>query len=164
MYNKRFCKEPEKIENYEKAKADNFKGRRCHHRLETHTSDGVRRLVDITMEELKALDMYYNRPPSELIFLKISEHSSLHRKGKKSSVESKKKNSEAHKGKPKSEETRKKLSEAAKGRRFSEEHKKKIGAAHIGNTNVRGRYWYNNGKISKRAFECPDGFTPGRLR
>ena len=31
MYNKHFCKNPENIENYEKAKADNFKGWHCHH-------------------------------------------------------------------------------------------------------------------------------------
>ena len=55
---KLYCKEPEKIENYGKAAADNFEGWCCHHRLETHNSDGERRLVDITREELKALDMY----------------------------------------------------------------------------------------------------------
>lgn len=32
----------EKVENYEKAKADNFKGWDIHHRLETHTFDGKR--------------------------------------------------------------------------------------------------------------------------
>lgn len=42
---KQYCKEPEKIENYQKAKKDNFKGWECHHRLETHTSDGERRLI-----------------------------------------------------------------------------------------------------------------------
>ena len=99
MYSKRFCKEPEKIENYEKAKADDFKNWECHHRLETHNSDGERRLVDITRKELMALDMYYNRPAEELIFLKHSEHQFLH-----------------HKGKPRSAETRKKLSEAGKGK------------------------------------------------
>lgn len=64
-----YCTEPEKIENFEKALADGFKGWEIHHRLETHNSDGERRLVDITRAELKALDMYYNRPPNELIYL-----------------------------------------------------------------------------------------------
>ena len=73
----RFCKEHEKIENYQKAKKDNFKGWHCHHRLETHNSDGERRLVDITVAELQALDMYYNRPAEELIFLRKGEHTSL---------------------------------------------------------------------------------------
>ena len=34
---KLYCKDYENIENYEKAKADNFIGWHCHHRLETHT-------------------------------------------------------------------------------------------------------------------------------
>ena len=120
----KFCKSPENIENYEKAKADNFKGWDCHHRLETHNSDGKRRDVDISVEELKALDMYYNRPADELIFLTIYEHSKLHMKGKHLS-----------------EETRKKLSEASKGNKYalgykhSEEAKNKISEANKGEKN-----------------------------
>ena len=169
-----YCKDYENIENYEKAKADDFKNWCCHHRLETHTSDGERRLVDITADELQALDMYYDRPASELIFMKHSEHSSLH----KPSEETKKKMSEAKKGennpnygKHFSEETKKKIGEAKKGEKhpmygkhFSEEHKKKLSEAHKGkNIWIRGRHWYNNGKISKITYECPDGFVPGKL-
>lgn len=149
---KQYCKEPEKIENYQKAKKDNFKGWECHHRLETHTPDGERRLVDITKKELIALDMYYNRPAKELIFLTLKEHNAF-KKGKPKSEETKKKIREAHKGKP----------SPNKGKKFSEEHKKKMREAHKGNKNVRGKHWYNNGKISKRAYECPEGFVPGRL-
>lgn len=64
---KQYCKDYENIENYDKAKVDNFVGWDCHHRLETHNSDGVRRLIDISAAELKALDMYYNRPSSKKI-------------------------------------------------------------------------------------------------
>ena len=163
----RYCKDYENIENYDKAKADNFKNWDCHHRLETHTSDGERRLVDITKKELIALGMYYNRPAEELIFMKHSEHSSLH----KPSDDTKKKMSEAkkvkpiwNKGIPMSDETKKKLSEALKGKTFSEEHKKKIGETKKGNTYVRGCHWYNNGNKCIRAKECPPGFVPGRLR
>src|SRR5574344_1252507 len=78
------CEEISQIENYELAKADNFVDWDIHHRLETHSSDGERRLVDLTADELKVLDMYYNRPASELIFMTHSEHRSLHNmKGKK---------------------------------------------------------------------------------
>ena len=164
---KLYCKDYENIENYEAAKKDNFKEWCCHHRLETHNSDGERRLVDITTEELQALGMYYNRPASELIFMKHSEHSSLHTP----SDDTKNKMSEAKKGeknpmygKHLSEETKNKLSEELKGRKFSEEHKKKIGETKKGNTYVRGRHWYNNGEINIRAKECPPGFVPGRLR
>ena len=149
----KYCKEPEKIENYEKALADNFKGWHCHHRLETHNSDGIRREVDISQKELKALNMYYHRPPEELIFLPRSEHDVF------------------RKGKPKPEETRKKMSEAKKGNKNalghhpSEETKKKLSEAKKGkNIWIRGTYWYNNGKINIRAKECPEGFVPGRLR
>ena len=162
-----YCKDYTNIENYENAAADNFKDWDCHHRLETHTSDGERRLVDITQKELQALGMYYNRPASELIFMKHGEHSSLH----KPSDDTKNKMSETMKGennpmygKHLSEETKNKLSEELKGRKFSEEHKKKIGETKKGNTYVRGRHWYNNGKINIRAKECPPGFAPGRLR
>ena len=46
------------------------------------------------------------------------------------------------------EETKKRMSEAAKGK----------------NTWTKGRLWCNNGKINIRAYECPEGFVPGRLR
>ena len=187
-YYKCYCSDIENVENYEKAKADNFKGWHCHHRLETHTSDGERRPVDISMDELKALGMYYNRPSDELIFLTVKEHNAF-KKGKKPSEETRKKLSEANKDKNNpfygkrhseetkkkmrcswdydkhfSEETKKKLSEASKGnkhflgKKHSEETKKKMSKA------KKGTHWFNNGKICIRAKECPQGFIPGRLR
>ena len=147
-----YCKNYENIENYEKALADDFKGWHCHHRLETHNSDGERRLVDITASELRALGMYWNRPASELIFLAKSEHQFLHNKGKH-----------------RSEETRNKMSEAKKGEKspnygkhLSEESKKKISEAV--RINSIGRRWYNNGKENKFCYECPEGFVPGMLK
>ena len=83
---KYYCKDYTNIENYEKAAADNFKGWHCHHRLETHTSDGKRREVDILSDELKSLNMYYNRPAEELIFLTVKEHNAFN-KGKHHSEE-----------------------------------------------------------------------------
>ena len=182
----KLCKDYKNIENYQKAKADNFKGWHCHHRLETHNSDGERRPVDISMDELKALGMYYNRPASELIFLTESEHHSLHNNGKPKTEVHKKKLSEANigkhffteetkqkmrearkgkytgennpmYGKKHSEESKKKMREAKKGKKFSEEYKNKLSLQRI------GRHWYNNGKANKFCYECPDGFTPGRL-
>ena len=142
---KHYCKEPENIENYEKAKADNFKNWEVHHRLETHNSDGERRLVDITVAELKALDMYYNRPADELIFLTIYEHSRLHMKGKHLSEETKNKLSAASKGNKyalgykHSEEAKNKMAEAMKGEKnpfygkhHSEETRNKIRASKKG--------------------------------
>ena len=166
MYNfKRYCKDYENIENYQKAKKDDFKGWHCHHRLETHTSDGERRLVDISYKELKALGMYYNRPAEELIFLTESEHSA-YGKGKHRSAETRRKmkgnkNALCHSV---SDEARKRMSESRKGKTKSEEHKKKLSESHKGkNIWTKGTRWYNNGKINIRAKECPDGFVPGRL-
>ena len=142
-----FCKNPENIENYDKAAADNFIGWVCHHR----------KGIDIPRKKLIALGMYWYRPADELIFLTSREHTSLHHKGKQKSEETKKKMSETLKGKKFSEEHKKKISEASKGKKCSEEARKKISEA------TKGRRWFNNGKISIMRFECPPGFIPGRL-
>lgn len=55
-----------------------------------------------------------------------------------------------------SEESKRKISESRKGMKFSEEHKRKLSELH------KGRKWYTNGTESVQAFECPDGFVPGR--
>ena len=141
-YSNCYCITPEIIENYDKAIVDTTQTLDCHHRLETHTSDGERRLVDISRTELIALGVYYDRPPEELIFLTQSEHQHLHNVGKPSnnkgmhhSEETKRRISESNsgkhhigynKGKQPSEETRRKLSESHKGKVLSEEQKQKI--------------------------------------
>lgn len=132
-----YCENYQDIENYELAKADNFVGWECHHRLETHSSDGERRLVDITKKELIALDMYWHRPASELIFMKLSEHHLLHQK-----------DNQFAKGYHHSEETKRKLSDALKGRlspnkgkHHSEETKRKMSEAHKGNQSNKGKHW-----------------------
>lgn len=158
----KYCKDYKNIENYDKAAADNFKGWLCHHR----------RGVDFTQKELITLGMYYNRPAAELIFITLSEHSSLHNKGKIRSEDTKKKICENHKGmlgKHHSEETKKKQSEAKKaeknpnyGKHPSEETKKRI--SEKSKNRCKGFHWYNNGEINKFCYECPEGFVPGMLR
>lgn len=77
-----FCRkdEEEKVLHYAEAKADNFKNWVRHHRLETHTSEGFLRSVQLSKAELIALDMYYDRPAEELIWLKAGEHRKVHGK------------------------------------------------------------------------------------
>lgn len=131
----RYCTNIEDVENYEKAKADNFKGWHLHHRLETHNSDGNLRIVSLSRKELIALDMYYNRPANELIYLTKADHSALHahftdKNAKKISKtikllwqdpEYRQHMSEAHKGhtfnrgRVHSKESRQHMSEAHKG-------------------------------------------------
>lgn len=68
----KYCSEDlSKIENYDEAIKDDLKGWQIHHRLET-------RGFGYTKQELIALDLYYNRPALELIFLKQSDHRKLH--------------------------------------------------------------------------------------
>ncbi len=64
------------IENYELAKADNFKDWDIHHRLELTINDEYAHSKD----ELIRLDMYYDRPYFELIWVTSSIHQSLHMK------------------------------------------------------------------------------------
>lgn len=159
----KYCNDIENIEGYDKAVMSE-EMYDCHHILETHTSDGERRKVDLSKEELIVLGMYYNRPANELVFMNHTEHTKLHKTGKHLSEEQKRKigksNSIANKGKPSnrrgihlSEEQKRYLSEINKGKRHSEETKLKMS----------GRHWYNNGEVSVLCFECPEGFTKGRL-
>ena len=177
------CEDVSKIENYDKAITDNTQTWDCHHRLETHNSDGERRLVNLERKELIALGMYYNRPASELIFMTTVDHQYLHNKGKQLSVETRLKISKTLKGKYKgennplygrhlSEERRKKMSEARKGHSVTEETRKKISVAKsefnkthgIVPPSQKGKRWFTNGEINVKAEDCPVGFTPGITR
>lgn len=139
---KYFCKNLEDVENYEQAMADKTRVWHCHHRLETHTSDGERRPIDLTPEELKALEVYYNRPANELIFLTIAEHSKLHNKSRKHTKEACLNMSKGQTGKvghtawnkgrtdlpPKvhSEQSKKKMSDSHKGKHWKLENGKRV--------------------------------------
>ena len=98
-----YCKanEIENIENYDKAVADNFVGWDCHHKLETHFSDGAPRPKNdlLSREQLLAKDLLWNRPAKELLFLKHGDHMQLHMKGTLKSEETKRKMSLSHKHK-----------------------------------------------------------------
>lgn len=67
------------IENYELAKADNFKGWDIHHRDEIKVlPSGIK--VIRTREDLMNNNRYYSCPPNELIWLTHKEHISIHHK------------------------------------------------------------------------------------
>ena len=66
------CEDISLIENYELAIKDDVKYV-CHHRLEIE--------LHLRQKQLKELDLYYNRPASELIFLTDIEHKKLHAAG-----------------------------------------------------------------------------------
>ena len=139
-----FCiEDPSKIENYELAKADDFKGWDVHHRFELKCP-----VYKPKAKELMEWNLYFHRPASELIFLKHGEHSRLHRKydggsfWKRGSAISKAKLGQKYG--PQSEEHKRKRSESMKGKN-------------------KGKHCYNNGVVEIRAYSCPDGFIQGRL-
>lgn len=67
------------IENYELAKADNFKGWVLHHRLEFDLEGNEVH----TPATLNKLGMYNRRPYFELIYMTRRDHQILHNKAKK---------------------------------------------------------------------------------
>ena len=128
-----YCSHIENIENYELAKADDFIGWDVHHRLETHNSDGERRTVDLSKAELIALGMYFNRPASELIYMKKGDHMRLHNNGKPKPEETRAKLREAAKHRaPMSEATKAKMSTSRRGKHPSDETRAKLRAANLG--------------------------------
>lgn len=69
----------ELIENYELAKADNFKGWCIHHRDEYKVlPSGIE--VFRTKAELMEDERYYNCPANELIFMTLADHQAYHMK------------------------------------------------------------------------------------
>ena len=116
----KYCKDYKNIENYAEAVKSPLKYD-LHHRREISENKSRKQLI--------AENLYYGRPPEELIFLDHKEHVRLHKEGKPSpwlgkhcSGETKRKISAALKGeksymygKPKSDETRRKISESRKG-------------------------------------------------
>ena len=174
MYAKRCCNENILlIENFEKAVNDSEKYD-CHHRLEIQ-EDGTL----ISRQKLIEMNLYYDRPASELIFLTHSDHAKLHSENRpKEVLES---ISKANKGKHHSEETKRMISENHKGNKngmygkdswnknkrnvYSKETLMKFSQSKIGEKNPYfGTHYYNNGEIELRAKKCPDGFVKGRLK
>lgn len=139
-----FCNEDlSKIENYEEAVADTAQTWDLHHRLETHFSNGDLRPLNarLSKSELIALDMYYNRPANELIFMTHADHARLHKKDEKFTENHKRKISESIK---KHWLTRDKSPE-----RFA---------------TTRGRKWFTDGITDVMAYSCPIGYHAGRSK
>ena len=146
---KLLCKTPELIENYNEAINDTTQMWDCHHRLETHFSDGTKRNEDdfLSGKELQDQNLYFHRPPEELIFLTKSEHRTLHNKDTKY----RNKISETNKIKLKGENN------GFYGKHHSQETLDKIADFN------RNRHWFNNGTQEVFEYECPEGFISGRL-
>ena len=151
---KSYCSEPlELIENYQQAKADNFAGWCIHHRRET-PPDGTR----VSVQELIDQGLYYGRPASELVFMKVGEHHSLHNKGNNHSEETRRKMSAALKGRTFSAEARLKMSAAKRGKNLSDETRKKISESNNGENNpMYGKH--HSAETRKKMSEALKGRT-----
>lgn len=134
---RKYCREDITIiKNYTEAIADKTRMWICHH-INGEPFTGF------CTADLKKMNMYYQRPASELVFVSRSEHNTIHKKDISLS-----------------DESRKKMSDALKGRIFSDATRKKMSKSHKGMT---GKHWYNNEKINVVATECPEGFVEGRI-
>ena len=118
----KYCKDYKNIENYEDAIKSPLKYD-LHHRREISENKSRKDLI--------AENLYYNRPPEELIFLEHREHIQLHNRGDKNPLF----------GQHRSAETRQKMSIAKKGKHPSAMARQKMSIA------KKGRHWHlENGK------------------
>ena len=133
----KYCKDYKNIENYTEALSSPLKYD-LHHRREISENKSKKDLI--------AENLYYGRPPEELIFLEHKEHVRLHQEGKNLSAETRKKMSDAKKNM--SAETKQKMSEAKKGKHLSAETKQKISEAKKGKAGTcLGKHWHlENGR------------------
>ena len=126
----KYCTDYTKIENYESALKSPLRYD-LHHRREISENKSASDLIDE--------NLYYHRPPEELIFLEHKEHVRLHNMNM--SAEIRKKMSEAHKGKHPSAESRQKMSDAKKN--MSAETRKRMSDAGKGHKGYwSGKHWH----------------------
>ena len=178
------CEQLELVENYAAAIADDFQGWDIHHRGE------ILPCGRFSTDDLKKFGLYWNRPASELIWLRHDEHIALHMTGMKRSTDACKKISEAKKGennpffgKHHTKESLQKMSESLSGenhpffgKHHTKESRRKMSEAHKGkhlseesrkklSETICGMLWWNNGISNKKARECPgEGWKRGRFK
>ena len=145
------------IENYDKAKADNFKGWICHHRLAL-TLDGEQ-VHDV--KSLERLGMYWNRPYYELIYVTRHEHWLLHHCGVNSHM---KNGNWLDMSEDEKEDRKRRQREHSKGHKNPDSMRKALSALRKADNAERfkNKKWYNNGVVNVRSDVCPPGFVAGR--
>lgn len=126
---KKFCRDDiSLIENYSEALADTTQVWYVHH-INGEPSTGF------SKADLIKMNMYYNRPASELKFVTYKMHDAIHgnstnwgkaNKGKQLSTEHKRKIAIARKGKKLSDDTKAKMSASRTGVKLTSKHKKAI--------------------------------------
>ena len=144
------------------------------------------------IQELSVIILIFNHDnndPENLIFVSKREHKRIHTLGEHNPMYGKHpkdvyspevyeewKAKSGHRlanynksrtGIPLTEEHKKHISEGTKLRYItkgcSHETRQKLSKSKQGNKSLTGRHWYNNGTKNVAAFECPEGFVPGKL-
>ena len=155
------------VEGFDPEILESDRGWVLHHRLELEDKFGNPRDEEVSAWVLMRLGLYYNRPASELLWVRKGEHATMHNKLRKREA--------WNKGKTNiyDDETRKNISDTLKEyyknnpKTVSEETKKKMSESNKGKPHPWNKEygWYNNGKIEMKCKqnEVPLGFTKGRL-
>lgn len=145
------CESISNIENYKEA-VSSEELYVCHHRNEIS--------MGLSRQDLIMLGLYWNRPASELIFMKNEDHTSIHHTGKTVTTETKRKLSEnngSHR-----QEVRDKMSKTRKERKLG------IGNKYaVGNKGHSGLKWITNDIKEiciKVGEQPPQGWRFGRMK
>ena len=132
----KYCKNYTKIENYQEALKSPLRYD-LHHRREISDNKSRKQLI--------AENLYYGRPPEELIFLEHGEHQRLHKANL-------------------SAETRKRISYAKKGennpmfgKNLSAETRQKISESNKGKQNALGHHWNLSAETRQKMSESKKG-------
>lgn len=154
------CDDLSLIENYDKAINDETQIWDCHHKLEIE--------LNLSRDELKEKDLYYNRPASELIFLTHEEHQRIH-KTYQNPMTGKTGEQNPFYGKSHTKETKRILSIKAKEQwsdpnfvklikeqRKTQHYEHTDKAKQLISENSKNRQWMNNGIV--RVFVKPEDF------
>lgn len=144
-------------------------GYHIHHKNLNKLDDRLDNLVRLTINEHGQIHSFKeNNPMYHKEFTnEHKQHLSQAAKGNHKSKEHKEKirisNIGKNKGKHPTEYARLKMSLSRRGNKnalgykHTKESKLKISEGQI------GKHWYNNGTVNKFAYECPEGFVPGKL-
>jgi hypothetical protein len=128
-----------------------------HRMIHAYWSMATRKTDDMTRIEITAEEY-------EVLRDQFSKSRSVLQTGKTCAEETKKLIGKANSGRPPSAEAVANSVKSRKGKKKKPDHVKKSADAQRGNTNVRGKTWWNNGIKSCMAFEAPDHtWSKGRL-
>ncbi|MBP5422655.1 MAG: GIY-YIG nuclease family protein [Paludibacteraceae bacterium] len=151
-------------EEYKLMMSEKLKGKNTYEKSKEHRdkiSSGVKKLWEDENYRKNQVEKHKNKPAwNKGLVCSESTKEKLRKAnlGKKLSEETREKIRLSSTGRKHSEETKHILSAKLKGRVFSKEWTEKLSKA------CKGTHYYNNGVVTVRARECPEGFVPGYIK